>query len=102
MPSRKPSTVPRATGPALAFRSSFEGHRLPMRDCTMSRRTCCSMLVRISATPNRPITTGMRPIPSTSSRRSKVSRGMALIWSRPTRPMTTPTAAINSAFAIEP
>ena len=44
-----------ATGPALAFRSSFDGHRLPMRDWTMSRRICCSMLVRISATPNRPI-----------------------------------------------
>ena len=41
-------------------------------------------------------------MPSISSRRPNVSRGCAVMLSRPINPSTTPMHAISSAFAIEP
>ena len=52
--------------------------------------------------PNRPMTTGTRPMPSISSSRPKVRRGCAVMLSSPTTPSTMPMQAISNAFAIEP
>ena len=45
---------------------------------------------------------GASPTPSTSSSRSKVSRGWPVMESRPISPSTIPKPAMMSAFAIDP
>ena len=102
MPRKKPSSVPRPIGPALAFQSALFGSSCVILALMMSRLMTCSVLSSTSATPNRPITTGTRPMPSISSMRPKVSRGCAVMLSSPIRPSTMPMHAISSALAIEP
>ena len=73
-----------------------------MRSVKIARDSLCSRLVRISAMPNRPMTTGTRPTPSISSMRSKVRRGTALMESSPTKPSTRPRQAMMRALSREP
>jgi hypothetical protein len=89
-------------GAQLRRQSSRLGKRPEIFALTIWRRTACSVLLSTSPTPNRPITTGTMPSPSTKGANSKVRRCWALMVSSPTKPSTIPTQAMKSALTIEP
>ena len=66
MPSRKPSTLPRAIGPAERFQSSRLGRSPRIRVWKTSCSTPAPMLSSTSLTPKSPMMIGTSPSPSAS------------------------------------
>ncbi len=74
MPMRKPSTLPRAMGPAESRNSSREGMRSRSFGRCTSGTVAAPAASRISETPNSPTATGTMPTPSPSSMTPKLKR----------------------------
>ena len=68
----------------------------------MVRLAACSMLARISETPNSPMTTGTRSNPSVRLTAPNVKRSLPLTWSMPMQAQITPSAMTMNPFAAEP
>ena len=101
-PRTEPMPVPRTIAP-LAWRSSFhDGSRRPIVRVRISRPSGASKFAMMPAKPNRPIATTTKPMPSESSGSPNVKRWSPVVVSMPTRPRSTPSAIIATAFSSEP
>ncbi|MCY1241895.1 hypothetical protein D9M72_548210 [compost metagenome] len=102
MPSDEPSTVPRSTAGIMRLKSSLFGNRPVTRSVKVSRCSFCSRLAMISANPNKPIASAVMLMPSVSSGTSKEKRAAPELTSVPTRPSSSPSTIIATAFTSEP
>ena len=95
--------VPRAIAPEESIRSCRVGIRPLILPFTMSRLSCdISRLRMISAKPNKPIATLVKPMPSDSSAMSKVMRPAPVSRSEPTIDNNRPVTIMAMALSTEP
>lgn len=102
MPSAEPSAVPRRIGPAIRRQSSRLGIRFVTLLTKTERSLSFSRLRMISPTPNMPIATVTKPIPSASSGMPKVKRCTAELASVPTTPSSRPIRIMPNARSSDP
>ena len=99
-PRKNPMMVPRPMAPVETFHSSRLGRRSVIL-ALMTSSTGASMLSRISPTPKRPMTTGMKPMPSYSGGMPKVKRGAPRTGSIPTIANISPNMVMIRAANID-
>ncbi|PLC11760.1 hypothetical protein AUQ48_05310 [Kocuria flava] len=102
MPRKNPSTEPRPIAPEDWRRSAREGQTLATRSGALTARWRCSRLCRISPSPNRPMATGTKSMPSARLRFPKVKRSAPVKTSRPTVASSSPKHAATSALVLLP
>ena len=103
MPRIEPRMVPREIAPEESIKSLRVGIRPEILACTISRLSCdISRLRMISAKPNRPIATLVKPMPSDSSATSKVMRPAPVSRSEPTIDSSNPARTMAIDLSTEP
>jgi hypothetical protein len=101
-PRTDPSAVPRNVEAAARLVSPGLGHCSSMVVVVSGRMAGDASVPIISASPNIPIASGMKPMPSRSSGRPIVNLACPLVTSVPTIPSIRPAAVMTIAFSTEP
>jgi cytoskeletal protein RodZ len=103
MPKIEPRMVPRAIAPEESTRSCRVGIKPEILALTISRLSAdISRLRMISAKPNRPIATLVKPIPSDNSAISNVMRPAPVSRSEPTIDSSRPVNTMATDLSTEP
>ena len=102
MPKIAPTTVPRHIAGSDSRKSCRVGHSPLTGLADIVLRFPLSRLTMISASPNNPMESGTKPMPSYRMSSPIVSRNSPVDMSVPTTPNITPSTIMPTAFSTEP
>jgi hypothetical protein len=102
-PNSEPIAVPRSAGFHASRKSWRLGQTLPiLAGASGPWPRFSANEAKISAMPNKPIATGMKPTPSIRFGMPNVKRSAPVSWSVPTVDNRMPTSTMQTAFNAEP
>ena len=102
IPSSEPSPVPRRMGPTMRLQSSRLGSSRVTGAMVAAPPARCSRLRTISPSPNTPMPTTTKAIPSAISGTPKVKRCAPVLTSVPHRPSSRPSTIMPIALSSDP